>query len=73
MAPRTASTVVGTEAAAALLTLTPTPNPNPNPNPTLLLTLSRRPPLFAFFVNEAAYVEKDVAFALARKIRHTVH
>ena len=32
----------------------------------------RRPPLFAFFVNEAAYVEKDVAFVLARKIRHTV-
>jgi len=23
-------------------------------------------------VNEAAYVEKDVAFVLARKIRHTV-
>lgn len=33
----------------------------------------RRPPLFAFFVNEAAYVEKDVAIVLARKVRHTVH
>ena len=73
MAPRPSSTVVGTEAAAALLTPTLTPALTPTPALTLTLTLSRRPPLFAFFVNEAAYVEKDVAFALARKIRHTVH
>ena len=32
----------------------------------------RRPALFAFFVNEAAYYEKDVAFVLAKRLTHTV-
>ena len=32
----------------------------------------RGPPLYVFFVNEAAYYEKDVAFVLAERVRHVV-
>tara|TARA_B110001452_G_scaffold146740_1_gene122030 strand:+ start:285 stop:1316 length:1032 start_codon:yes stop_codon:yes gene_type:complete len=32
----------------------------------------RSPPLFPIFVNEAAYYEKDVAFVLAKKVKHVV-